>query len=85
MRAVLRRAVEIRQGRDARALIYYAILTGTDAIPFIERWLVPRMRFAANLRGNEYNQLNLLILRLKQGRSLDFVDQPRERLNFKMR
>lgn len=76
MRAALLRSITIRHGRDVRPIIYYALLSGADAIPLIEQLMPTRLRFSAVFRGKEYDLLRRLLLALAQGRSLAHLDLP---------
>lgn len=80
MAAVLERSIELRQGRDFRPMIYYALLRGADAAPLIQRFLAPRMRFKTTYRGLEYLYLRRLLLALERGHSLRFADLPPRRI-----
>ena len=82
MRAALRRSIEMRHGRDVRPIIYYALLCGKEAIPLIEEWIVPRMRFSAITRGNEYQHLRELLTTLSLDHVLDDTDLPPHKLKF---
>jgi hypothetical protein len=82
MRAALGRSIEIRHGRDVRTIIYYTLLSGKRAIPMIEEWIVPRMRFDAITRGNEYRHLRELLLALRSDHELDESDRPPAALRF---
>ena len=82
MRAALRRSIEIRHGRDVHSIIYYTLLSGKEAIPLIEEWIVPRMRFKAITRGNEYQHLRELLTTLRLDHSLDDTDRPPAELKF---
>jgi HEAT repeat protein len=81
MTALLRQAVERQEGRDAKVLIYLALLDGRGALPVLERWRIPRMRYLRWGRGLEQEKLDWLARELRAGRPLDSVDQPPERLN----
>jgi HEAT repeat protein len=82
MRAALKRSIEIRHGRDIRTIVYYTLLSGKRAIPVIEEWIVPRMRFDAITRGNEYQHLRELLLALRLDHKLDESDRPPAALRF---
>lgn len=82
MRNALRRSIETRHGRDVRPIIYYALLSGKEAIPLIEKWLAPRMRFSAITRGNEYQHLRELLTTLSLDHALDDTDRPPRELKF---
>jgi HEAT repeat protein len=81
MVALLRLAVERQEGRDAKVLIYLALLDGRATLPVLERWRIPRMRYLRWGRGLEQEKLDWVARELVAGRSLDSVDQPPERLN----
>ncbi len=83
MRAALRRSIEIRHGRDIRTIVYYTLLSGKQAIPLIEEWIVPRMRFSAIARGKEYQYLQELLTALRLDHELDASDREPTALRFK--
>jgi len=83
MRVALRRSIEIRHGRDVRPIIYYTLLSGKQAIPLIEEWIVPRMRFSATSRGSEYRHLRELLTTLRLGHEIDDTDRPPAELVFR--
>ena len=83
MQAALRRSIEMRHGRDVRTIIYYALLSGKEAIPMIEEFIATRMRFSAVTRGNEYVHLRKMLLKLTLDLPLDYTDLPPSQLIFK--
>jgi len=82
MRAALQRSIEMRHGRDVRPIIYYTLLSGKEAIPLIEKWIVPRMRFSVVTRGMEYRHLRELLLSLSLDHAIDDTDRPPAELDF---
>lgn len=82
MKAALLESIELRQGRDARALVYYALLVGETAIPLIESYLPSRMQFNTVYLGREHNTLRKLLVALSDGRSLDYIDLRPDKIKF---
>ncbi len=82
MRSALQHSIEIRHGRDIRPIIYYALLSGEQATPLIDKWIVPRMRFSAITRGKEYQYLRELLTALRFGHALDASDLSPAELSF---
>ena len=82
MSAALRTSIEMRQGRDIRPLIYYAVMNGKEAIPVIDGCIASRLRFSAVTRGNEHDYLQEMLIALRFGQDLDASDVPPSELNF---
>jgi len=82
MIAALRRSIEMRQGRDIRPIIYYAVMTGKEAIPVISDCIASRMRFSAITRGKEHDYLRELLTTLHLNQDLDASDVAPSKLNF---
>ncbi len=72
-----------RNGRDARVLIYAAVLGRERALPLLESLRKPRMRYLGWRKGMEQEQLEWVATRLKTGRPLLKVDVPPEKLHFR--
>ncbi len=72
-----------RNGRDARVLIYAAVLGRERALPLLESLRKPRMRYLGWQRGVEQERLDWVAARLKTGRALATVDVPPARLVFR--
>ena len=72
-----------RNGRDAKVMIYAALLGGERALPLLESLRKPRMRYLGWLRGVEQERLDWVAARLRTGRALGLVDVPPEKLMFR--
>lgn len=83
MSEALRAAVERRDGRDARVLIYLLALDGKRALPVLERYRLPRMRYLLWSRGNEIALLDRIARRIEAGRSIAEFDVPPDSLEFR--
>lgn len=80
---LLEAAARRRHGRDARVLIYAAVLGGDRALPLLDALRVPRMRYLGWQRGNEQAQLDRIATRIATGRSIARMDVPPEHLLFR--
>jgi HEAT repeat protein len=72
-----------RDGRDARVLVYAALVGGQRALPLLESLRKPRMRYLGWRKGAEQNRLDWVATRLATGRALVAVDVPPEKLTFR--
>jgi len=82
MIGILETAVERRQGRDVRPLIYLAVLGGDKSVPFLDRYRITRMRYIKWSRGAELDRLNWIRRELTHARTIDDVDVPPGELTF---
>ncbi len=82
MIAALRRSAERREGRDYKVLVYLGLLAGEDALDTLRGVRAPRLHYPRWDRGQEQEQLEWMIRRLEQGRSIHRLDLPPERLEF---
>ena len=82
MGALLARAVERRDGRDTRPLVYLALVAGADSVPVLERYRTQRMQYITWERGDEMKKLDWIRRQLSLGRSLAPVDLPPQELEF---
>jgi HEAT repeat protein len=82
MRDLLERSVVRRDGRDTRPLVYFAVLTGADALPFLDRYRTQRMHYITWKRGDEMDKLDWVRRQLAHGRSIASVDRPPQELKF---
>jgi HEAT repeat protein len=80
MLAALERAVERRDGRDARVLAYLALADGKRALPLLKRFRVVRMRYPTWYVSDETATLDRIARRIEVGRSLDRFDLPPDKL-----
>ena len=83
MSAALRAAVERRDGRDAKVLVYLLMLDGKRALPTLERYRLPRMHYLKWTRGKELEALDRIGRAITAGRSLARFDLPPEDLEFR--
>jgi hypothetical protein len=83
MLELLDAAARRRHGRDARVLVYAAILGGDRVLPLLSSLRVPRMRYLGWTRGNEQDQLDRIATRIATGRSIDRLDVPPRKLHFR--
>jgi hypothetical protein len=72
-----------RDGRDARVLVYAALVGGQRALPLLESLRKPRMRYLGWRKGAEQNRLDWVATRLATGRALVAIDVPPEKLTFR--
>jgi HEAT repeat protein len=82
MRDLLEESIVRRDGRDTRPLVYFSILAGADAVPFLERYRARRMAYITWKRGDEMKKLDWIRRELVHGGSLAPVDLPPRELNF---
>jgi hypothetical protein len=82
MLEALRSCVERRQGREARVMIYLAVLARETALPTLDRFRKPRWRFTDVDVGEEQQKLDWVAREIRLGRPLDAVDLPPGRLRF---
>jgi hypothetical protein len=82
MQRALRQAVERRGGRDAKVLVYLALLARKDALPVLERYRVSRLRYMRWKGGTEMEQLDRVSRWIAGDWSLQTVDLPPSRLSF---
>jgi HEAT repeat protein len=80
---LLKAAAERRHGRDAKVMVYAAVLGGERALPLLRSLRLPRMRYLGFTRGNELDRLDWIAARLSTGRSIDSVDVRPEKLFFR--
>jgi HEAT repeat protein len=83
MLELLDAAARRRHGRDARVLVYAALLGGDRVLPLLSSLRVPRMRYLGWARGNEQDQLDRIATRLATGRSIERMDVPPRKLRFR--
>ncbi len=72
-----------RNGRDARVLIYAALLGRERALPLLASLRKPRMRYLGWRKGVELERLDWVATRLKTGRALVTIDLPPEKIVFR--
>ena len=80
---LLASAARRREGRDAKVLVYAALLGGQRAVPLLAELRRPRMRFLGWPRGKAQERLDWLAARLAIGRSVRRIDVPPELLAFR--
>lgn len=78
----LRAAVQRRDGRDAKVLVYLLVLDGKGALPTLERYRLPRMQYLKWTRGRELQTLDRIGCLVEAGRSPAEFDLPPEDLEF---
>ena len=83
MYELLQAAAVRRNGRDARVLIYAALVGGQRSVPLLESLRKPRMRYLGWQKGVEQQRLDWLATRLKNGGALAAIDLPPEKLTFR--
>jgi hypothetical protein len=83
MQRALQHAVERRDGREARVLVYLALVAGKDAVPVLLRYRVSRLRYMNWKGGIEMEQLDRVTKWITSGWSLHTVDVPPGQLAFK--
>ena len=72
-----------RAGRDAKVLIYAAIIGREAALPLLAELRISRLRYLHWLRGNELDKLDWIARRISQGRDLHEYDLPPDQLDFR--
>lgn len=82
MSSALRASAERRDGRDAVVLVYLGVLDGESALPVLELYRLPRMRYLKGSRGAELRRLDWLARRIATGRSLTAFDVPPNKLQW---
>lgn len=82
MRDLLERAVVRRDGRDTLPLVYFAVLAGADAVPYLDRYRARRMSYINWKRGDEMKKLDWIRRQLTHGLSIASVDLPPQELEF---
>ena len=82
MARLLERAVERRDGLEARLVVYAALLSERRMLPVLERIRRPRLRHLGWHLLNEQDRLDWLAARLRDGRSIAEVDLPPDKLLF---
>jgi HEAT repeat protein len=82
MLEALRASAERRDGREAKVLIYLAVLGGKQALPVLASTRVPRMRYLKWTRGKEQARLDAVARDVAAGFPLDYVDVPPSRIIF---
>jgi HEAT repeat protein len=82
MYQALKASIERRNGQEARVMIYLALLGEVRAIPTLEAYRLPRMRYREWKRGKELAVIDRILLDLPRGRSIDDLDLPPEKLKF---
>jgi HEAT repeat protein len=80
---LLEAASRRRHGRDARVLLYAAVVGGERALPLLRDLRKPRMRYLGWTRGIEQERLDRVAQRLAAGRPIDDVDVPPHKLVFR--
>ena len=80
--AALLASIERRDGRDARVMVYYAVLAGERALPVYASFRAPRLRYLGAYRGREMHSLDRLVRRIADGDSIDAFDVEPSRLVF---
>ena len=78
----LEASAERRQGRNARVLVYLAVLGGDRALPTLNEYRLSRMVYIDWERGKELETIDWIIAQLEHGRSIAALDSPPERLLF---
>lgn len=74
MLEALKTAVERRNGREAKVMIYLALLGGREALPTLAAYRARRMQYLKWTRGLEQEQLDLLARDIAAGRSVSELD-----------
>jgi HEAT repeat protein len=82
MQRLLAQAVDRRNGRDARVLVYAALAEGPAGAERIVRYERVRMRYLGQARGREQERLAWLARYLRAGQPLDEFDLPPPKLVF---
>jgi hypothetical protein len=82
MLAALQESVKRRQGRDARVLIYLALLEGENALSTLSEYRLLRMKYVGWMSGKELEKLDWLSSHISAGRSLSAVDVSPEKITF---
>jgi len=75
-------AIERRDGRDAKVMVYLAVMGGTEALPTLARYRVPRLRYLNYFAGREMKDLDWIKRQLELGREIDEFDVPPEKIRF---
>jgi HEAT repeat protein len=83
MYRLLEAAVARRNGRDAKVLVYAAVLGGKQASSLIEKYRLVRLRYLKHSRGFEQEKLDWIARRLGQGLSVEAIDGPPEKVHFR--
>ena len=82
MYEALKAAIERREGRDARVMIYLAVMGGSEALPILARYRVPRLRFLNYYAGRELEDLDWIVRQFELARTIDKFDVPPKRIVF---
>jgi hypothetical protein len=71
---LLRRAIELRDGRDPWPMIYLAVLEGERALPVLEEYRLRRLRHLSPDRSGEQEWLDWLAREIRHERSIGRLD-----------
>jgi HEAT repeat protein len=78
----LKASAERRHGRDAKVLVYLAILGGSKALSTLNDYRVQRMVYVSWNSGKELETIDWIIRQLDNGRSIASLDTPPAELLF---
>ncbi|MCP3982639.1 MAG: HEAT repeat domain-containing protein [bacterium] len=79
----LRTAVEMRDARDARVLVYLILASHDEGLATYSKFRIERMRYIKWSRGEEQLRLDSIARSVRAGRSIARYDQPPERINMR--
>jgi HEAT repeat protein len=71
-----------RHGRDAKVLVYLALLGGEKALPILTEHRLPRMVYVSWESGKELETIDWIIRQISNGRSIASLDTPPNELHF---
>jgi hypothetical protein len=78
----LEASAERRHGRDAKVLVYLAVLDGEKALPILKKHRLPRMVYVSWESGKELETIDWIIRQLENGRPIASLDVPPSELQF---
>lgn len=78
----LKSSAERRHGRDAKVLVYLAVLGGDRALPVLNEYRLQRMVYVSWESGKELETIDWIIRQLENGRPIASLDTPPQRLRF---
>jgi len=80
---LLTQSIVVRDGRDAKVMVYAAALGGEPALPFLRDYRLVRMRYLSYTRGKEQEVLDWIAQQLESGRPIGRYDLPPHKLVFR--